>query len=153
MDAIELIKKDIKHLHQIITIYKEDLEEANKILVLSGKRIDIANAEHSGWSNYFYQKKVEVKHIREYIQSKVNEVHGELWVKYTESMNIMLTQKDKEQYIRRTPEYLNINELYLAINELYEQYERVLDAFEKRGYCLNNLTRLVVANNNDWVIP
>lgn len=152
-NAIDLLKKDINYLNEIIPIYKQDLMEANEIIKLTGKQIDIANAEHSGWVSYYHEKYVEIKNIKEYIQSKVNETHSLLWIKLTEKMNIILSQKDKEIYIKSNPEFLEINEKFLAIQELYDQYSRVLDAFEKRGYCLNNLTRLIIANTNDWIIP
>lgn len=153
MKAIELLKKDLKYIDQIIEIYREYINEAENVIKLSGKRIDIANAEHSGWSSYFHEKSVEVKHIKEYMQMRLNEVHGTLWIKFTEKMNIVLAQKDKEQYIRTDTAYLDINEQFLKIQELYDQFQRINDGFTTRGYCLNNLTRLLVASNNDWIIP
>jgi hypothetical protein len=152
-NAIDLLKKDLTYLDEIITIYKQDLTEANEIIKLSGKTIEIANAEHCGWINYFHEKQVEVKIIKEYIQSKLNEIHSQIWIRLTEKMNIILTQKDKETYIKSDQQYLEMNEKFLMIQELHDQFNRVVDSFEKRGYCLNNLTRLIIASANDWVIP
>jgi hypothetical protein len=153
MSAIDLVKKDISNIDKIIPIYQEYLVEADEMLKLSGKRIDQANAEHSGWANYYHEKEVEVKHIKEYMHMKLQEVHGTLWQKYTEKMDRMLAQKDKEEYIRRDPNYLNVLEYVLKINELHDQFLRVNTGFTQRGYSLNNLTRLIIASNNDWLIP
>lgn len=151
--SLDLIKKDLKHLDKIIEIYTEDLNEADILLKLTNKKIDMANAEHSGWKNYYHAKEVEVKYLKEYIRSKLDEVHGELWVKYTEKMDRVLTQKDKEQYIKREPIYLNILSEFLKIQELHEQFIRLNESFTTRGYVLNNLTRLITSDTNDWIIP
>ena len=151
--AIDIIKKDLNKIDSIIAIYNEDLKSADETINLRGKRIDIANAEHSGWANYYHEKEVEVKHILNYMEMKLDEVHGALWQKYTEKMNIVLANKDKEEYIKHDPIFLNIYEQYLKIQELHEQFLRLNESFKKRGYNLNNLTKLVIAQNGEWVIP
>ena len=153
MNAIDVVKKDIKNIDKVIIVYREDLLAADKLMELKDKRIDVANAEQSGWANYYHDKEVEIKHIQEYMQMKLQEVHGMLWAKYTEKMNIILSAKDKEEYIKHDPLYLNILEEVLKINELHNQFLRVNKSFEQRGYVLNNLTRLIIASNNDWLIP
>jgi hypothetical protein len=153
MNAIDVVKKDIKNIDKVILVYKEDLLAADELMILKDKRIDVANAEQSGWANYYHDKEVEIKHIQEYMQMKLQEVHGMLWTKYTEKMNIILSSKDKEEYIKHDPLYLNILEEVLKVNELHNQFLRVNKSFEQRGYVLNNLTRLIIASNNDWLIP
>lgn len=151
-NAIDLLKKDINYLNEIIPIYKQELIDAKEIIKLTNKEIGKANAEHSTWLNYYHEKFNEIKYIREYIQTKVNETHSTIWIALTEKMNIVLSQKDKEIYIKSNTEFLQIYEKYLAIQELYDQYHSLLEAFDRRGYCLNNLTKLIIANTNDWVI-
>jgi hypothetical protein len=152
MNSLELLKKDIKHLDQIITVYKEDLSEAEKVLHLSGKRIDIANAEQTGWADYYHQQSIEVKYLKEHVSVLLDEVYGRLWKQCTEKMDRVLVVKDKDHYIKHDPEYLAMIQPYLKISELYEQFQRVNESFHTRGYALNNLTRLIVAQSNDWII-
>ncbi len=153
MTGLEIVKKDITKLQSVIEIYKETLSEANNEIKLRGKQIDVANAEHAGLVNYYHEKEIEVKYIKEHVKMKLEEVHGQLWEKYTEKYDRTLLGKDKEEYIKRNPLYLDMLERYLAIQELYDQYVRVRDGFTSRGYVLNNLTRLVIATNNEWIVP
>ncbi len=152
MTSLELLKKDINNLDRIIAIYKEDLEDAEKVLKLSGKKIDIANAEQTGWADYYHQKSIEVKYLKEYVNVLLDEVYGKVWTRLTEKMDRVLVVKDKDHYIKHDPAYLAIIQPYLKISELYEQFQRVNDSFATRGYALNNLTRLIVAQSNDWII-
>ena len=150
--ALELLKKDLKYLDKIIDTFKEDLYNVNEILELSGKEISVAVAQHSGWSVYYDQKSIEVKYLKEYMEMKLSEVQGQLWVKYTEKMDRDLNDRSKTQYINQHPEYLNMKEQFLKINELHEQYEVINNGFKSRGYALNNLTKLISTQNNEWTI-
>jgi hypothetical protein len=152
MTPIELLKKDLKYLDKIVDQYKEDLYNVNEIIDLSKKEISVAVAQQSGWSVYYDQKSIEVKHIKEFMELKLNEVYGQLWVKYTEKMDRELNDKGKAQYINQNLDYLNMKEQYLKISELYEQYEVINNGFKTRGYALNNLTKLISTQNTEWTI-
>jgi hypothetical protein len=150
--SLELLKKDLKYLDKIIDQYKEDLYTVNEIIELSGKEISVAVAQHSGWLVYYDQKSIEVKYLKEYMEVKLAEVQGQLWIKYTEKMDRDLNDKAKTQYINQHPDYLNMKEQFLKIAELYEQYEVINNGFKSRGYALNNLTKLLSTQNNEWTI-
>lgn len=149
-NIIDALKKDLKILDKVVELYQQDLLEADEIIKLKGKQIDFANVEHSGWANYYHQKGVEVKNIRDYVEMKLEEVQGQLWMKYTEHYDRVLGQKDIERYIKQNPDYLNMYEKYLKVNELWGQFERVRESFKTRGYNLNNLTKLITANVQEW---
>jgi hypothetical protein len=149
-NIIDVLKKDLKVLDSVIELYQNDLMEADDIIKLKGKQIDFANVEHSGWANYYHQKGVEVKNIRDYVEMKLDEVQGQLWMKYTEHYDRQLAQKDIERYIKQNQEYLDMYEKYLKVNELWGQFERVRESFKTRGYNLNNLTKLITANVQEW---
>lgn len=149
-NIIDVLKKDLKVLDSVIELYQNDLMEADDIIKLKGKQIDFANVEHSGWANYYHQKGVEVKNIRDYVEMKLDEVQGQLWMKYTEHYDRQLAQKDIERYIKQHAEYLDMYEKYLKVNELWGQFERVRESFKTRGYNLNNLTKLITANVQEW---
>lgn len=150
--AIEYLKKDLKFLDQIIKPYKEDLENASTILDLTGKELSIACAQHVSWSVYYHQKSVEIKNVKDYMEMRLEEKHGELWRKYTEKSDWELNDKAKTQYINSNNDYLDVKEQYLKIKELYEQYEAINDGFKSRGYILNNLTKIVCTEHADWEI-
>jgi hypothetical protein len=149
-NIIDVLKKDLRVLDSVIELYQNDLIEADDIIKLKGKQIDFANVEHSGWANYYHQKGVEVKNIKDYVEMKLDEVQGQLWMKYTEHYDRQLAQKDIERYIKQNQEYLDMYEKYLKVNELWGQFERVRESFKTRGYNLNNLTKLITANVQEW---
>lgn len=153
MQAIDLVKKDLNNLDKVIKVYESYLEDVEGLLRISGKPLSVANAEHAGWANYYHEKEVEVKYIKEYVKTILDFTKGKLWQKYTEKMDRVLTPKDKEEYIKHDQVYLDMLEKYLKIEELHDQFKRVVDSFGVLGYSLSNLTKLVIASNDDWLIP
>lgn len=153
MNALDLIKKDLNNLDKVIDVYVSYLDEVEGLLRISGKPISVVNAEQSGWANYYHEKEVEVKYIKEYVKMILDSTKGKLWQKYTEKMDRALTPKDKEEYIKHDPVYLDMLEKYLKVEELHDQFKRVVSSYDKLGYALNNLTRLIIASNDDWLIP
>jgi len=149
-NIIDILKKDLTVLDKVIELYQQDLAEADDIIKLKGKQIDFANVEHSGWANYYHQKGVEVKNIKDYVDMRLEEVYGQLWIKYVEHYDRQLGPKDIEKYIKQNQTYLDMFEQHLKITELWGQFERVRESFKTRGYNLNNLTKLVTANVQEW---
>lgn len=149
-NIIDVLKKDLKVLDSVIELYQQDLMEADEIIKLKGKQIDFANVEHSGWANYYHQKGVEVKNIKDYMEMRLEAVVGQLWSRYVEHYDRQLSQKDIEKYIKKDQEYLDMLEQCLKINELWGQFERVRESFKTRGYNLNNLTKLITAGVHEW---
>lgn len=149
---IEMIKKDINNLDVIISQYKDDLYNVNDIIELEGKELTVANAQHVSWTVYYGQKCVEVKTLKDYMETVVEFKHGELWRKLTEKSDREYNDKAKGQYINSNEEYLNIKQQYLKIQELYEQFHAINDGFKSRGYVLNNLTKIICTEHSDWII-
>ena len=73
-------------------------------------------------------------------------------MKFTETYNRELSDRQKEKYIDNEEQYLSQYEIYLEIKDVYEQYEAVCNAFQSRGYALNNITKIRVASLEDVII-
>jgi len=149
---LELIKEDLNNIDKVINLYNQDLVDYKSNLVIMHKRIDIAVMEQAGWYSYYDTKRVELKTIYDYIGMQLDKVHSILWKKFTEKHSRELTQKDKDVYIKQDPAYMDMAIILLHTKEVYEQYVSVVESFKMRGYSLNNLTKLRVAQQEDWIV-
>jgi hypothetical protein len=150
--TLDLIIKDIANVNNVLQYYKNELEDFNSHLEIQHKRIDIAIIEQTGWYSFYDIKRIELKAIYEYLDMKLSIIHSIKWQKLTEKHNRELAQRDKEVYIKQDVEYTNMEIIVLHTKEIYEQYISAVESFKMRGYCLNNLTRLRVVNQDDWVV-
>lgn len=149
MSQIQDLGENYENLPDIIQEYQHALDQAKDNLNLSQKRMDVANIEQASWLAYYDERRVELRTLNKYFEAEVARIRGRIFKQLTENNARDLSDRAKEKYIDTEPAYLNVYEIYLEINEMYEQYIAVVAAFNQRGYALNNLTRLKVAQVED----
>ncbi len=151
MSLIERLGKDYKNLPDILAEYEKGLEEeiVKPKLNIKGKNLEAANAEHAGWQLYYESRRADLHALAKYFEARTAAARGKLFKKYTETYNRTLSDRQKDKYIDNDEQYLSQYEIYLEIKEVYEKYEAVCNAFQSRGYALNNITKIRVASLED----
>lgn len=147
-----IIKRDLSNLTEIKKFYINILKEAKDDLLIENKTYAKANSEHASKMYYYAEHLSELKRILKFIEIDANKTYGELFKKYTENVNIELSDKAKERYIFQEQEYIKVRERVIEIEDLIYKFELLLNAFEKRGYALNNLTKLIIEQVHNELI-
>jgi hypothetical protein len=145
MSRIDDLGDKNQYLPDILDEYQTVLDQAKGHIQLSGKEIGLANVEQASWLAYYDERRAELRTLDKWLESEVNRVRGRLFKAITEHNARDLSDRAKEKYIDTEPAYQNMYAVYLEIHETYEQFIAIVDAFKARGYALNNLTRLKVA--------
>lgn len=140
MSRIHELGVNFTNLPALIAVYEDAFNEVEDHLRLSGKVLDRALYEQSTYPIYYSQRRAELKTIMKFLDAQVASVRGRLTRKYNENYNPKLGERMMNSYIDAEEEYLKINELYLEVSELYDKYDAAVDAFDKRGFALRDLT-------------
>lgn len=130
----------LQNLPSVLASYENDIEQAKTILPIKGKTLDEAFKEQCAWPVYYYVKKSEVKTLVKYMEMQVAKVRGGLFRRYVEEHSRDLGERTIDKYINNEQDYLRMNELLLEVEELYEALSGIMDAFDKRGFALRDLT-------------
>lgn len=149
MSRILDLGKSNENLVSIILEYEDILSGYENNLTLKNKTLEQALKEQAGWVAYYHERRVELKTIVQHIECQLKRVRGQLYVQYNENYNPALGDRAIEKYIDREPEYLNMYQLLLEVQEILEKYNLVLDAFNRRGFVLRDITASRVAAVND----
>jgi len=154
LSLIERLGEDYKNLPDILTEYEAILSEdlVSPRLQIKGKNLEAANAEHAAWHLYYESRRAEMSSLVKFFDAKTAAVRGQLFKKFTEHYNRDLSDRQKDKYIDNEQKYLDQIEVYLEIKEIYEKYEAVCNAFQSRGYALNNITKIRVASLESVII-
>ena len=152
MSLLERLGKDYKNLPAILEEYEKGLQHVEENLTIKGKRLEAANVEQPSWHLYYESRRAELQTLVKFFDGKLSAIRGQLFKKYTEGYNRELSDRQKDKYIDNEEKYLNQLEIYLEIKEVYEKYQAVCDAFQSRGYALNNITKIRVASLEDVTI-
>jgi len=152
LSLIERLGKDYKNLPDILAEYEKGLEETKPRIEIKGKNLEAANSEHAAWQLYYESRRADLRTLVKYFEARTASARGKLFKKFTETYNRELSDRQKEKYIDNEEQYLSQYEIYLEIKDVYEQYEAVCNAFQSRGYALNNITKIRVASLEDVII-
>lgn len=140
MSKIGLIGPKNAGLPVLIAEYEDAFQDVEQHLKLTGKSLDSALKEQGSWVIFYAQRRAELKTILKYMDDQVAAVRGSLAKRYVENYSRALGERVMNSFIDGEQEYLRIRELYLEVEDLYNRYDAAVDAFEKRGYALRDLT-------------
>lgn len=132
--------------------YKRILHKAVDDLEFNGKTIQEACTEHASLYLYYFDKYCEIKTISEKYQIEIDKVIGELTIKYNENYSIALGSVLMSKYINQEPELVKIKKSLVDINEIKEKFMGVVESFKIRGFQLNNITKLRVAQIEEGLL-
>lgn len=136
------IGENYENLPSILAPYMDDIDQAKDRLRLKGKTIGEANKEQGSWLLHYDARRKELEVLHKYMEAQVAKVRGQLFRKFTENFSIDLSDRAKDKYIDKEPEYLKVYEVMLTVEEITEAFKSIVDAFIQRGYSLKNLTEL-----------
>lgn len=133
------------NLPKLIGEYEDALEGIENNLKLGGKTHDKALQEQATWPIYYAQRRAELKTLMKFIDAQVSSVRGSFSRRYNENYSTKLGERMMERYIDNEEGYLKVYELYLEVAELHDKFDAAVDAFDKRGFALRDLTAARVA--------
>lgn len=152
MSLIHRLGENYQNLPDILAEYEKELSFVEERLEIRGKRLEVANTEHAAWQYYYETRCADLHTLVKFFEGKTAAARGKLFKKYTETYNRELSDRQKDKYIDNDEAYLSQYELYLEVKEVHEKYQAVCNAFQSRGYALNNITKLRVAALEDVII-
>lgn len=152
MSRIADLGDNAEKLSSVLEEYEKALTGVEEVIEIKGKKLEHANRENPTWQLYYDQKRIELSTIVKYLELQINRVRGKHFVRFTETYQRELSDRAKDKYIDNEANVLAWNELYLEAKELYDKYQAVCDAFQSRGYALNNITKIRVASLEDAYI-
>lgn len=146
MSRIGDLGPNLANLPNIIASYEDALQQAREVLPIENKTLERAHKEQCAWIGYFDERRAELKTLVKYLMANESKVRGQLVRRYTERSTRALGERAMNSYIDSEAEYLAAHELLLEVEELYEKYTAVVEAFNKRGFALRDITAARVAD-------
>ena len=152
MSRIADLGKNNCNIVSIIEEYEQALDGYEQNLTIKSKTLEYALREQATWSAFYGERKTELKTIVNYLETQINKIRSQLYVQYNENYNPALSDRAIEKYIDREPEYISMWELQAEVKEILDKYDMVLDAFNRRGFALRDITASRIAMIHDTTL-
>ena len=135
------LAKDLSNFDAVLDVYKKEIEECEDRVAIRGKTLETALKEQPAWSAYYGERAAELSTLVKYMDMQVNKIRGQHTVRYKENYNPALSERMMDKYIDKEEDYLDMYESYLEVKELHEKYLQILEAFNRRGFALRDITQ------------
>jgi hypothetical protein len=139
----------LSEIDSIIELYSKKIKDWKQNIKLDGKNIEVVNIQQVAWCAYYDEMRVQIKSIHDFLDMKIRQIRGKLFLKISTSSSNDYSDRAKERIIDDSPEYLAIYRKYLEIKELYENIQSIVDQFKNRSYTLNNIVNIRIAALQD----
>jgi len=127
-------------LPRLLEQYEDDLSNYEKDLAIKGKLLGFAIKEQPTRSAYYGDRAIDLGTLVKHFEAQVKKVRAGLIRQYNDHFSISLSDRMLEKYIDGEDAYLSMNSLLLEVKELADKYAMVVDAFNRRGFALRDLT-------------
>lgn len=149
MSMISDLGKNLENLPNMLIDFDEILIGYENNIQVKGKTLEMALKEQASWYSYYNQNRLELNTIISYLESKLKRIKSNFYIQYNEHYNPKLGERAIEKYIDSEQDVQNMQDLILECQNLLDKYDMILDAFNRRGFVLNNITACRVNEIHD----
>lgn len=146
---IKAIGTNYKNIPTLLQVYDNDLLGYENNLTMKGKTLEHSLKEQASLVAYYAERKVELKTILSYLETQTKQVRALLYVQYNEQYSRSLGDRAIERYIDREEKYVEICNYVIEVEEVLEKYTMLIDAFNRRGFALRDITAARINLIND----
>lgn len=147
-----MLKDDLSNLNEVLDDFDQRLSGWKEDVSLGGRNIERANMEQPAFVAYYDQIKAEA-------ESLCNKMEMQAKVAKAKSVKTITNQSQKDHGERTVdkmadtdPAYVAKYMAYLEVKERYLKAKSVVDSLQQRGYSLNNIVKIRIAELNDITI-
>lgn len=149
---VEELNDDFSNIDVILEAYVKLMNGYKKDLSLNNKTLQVANMEQASVMAYYDQIKIEVEIILDLCDLKVKEIRAKTLKNILDKSNKAYGERTVEKLIDENPSYIKMYKTFLKIKEVYLKLKSIVDCFDQRGFSLNNITKVRVADMENAIL-
>ena len=133
------------NLPNILIQFENELKEASTRLENKGKLLETCLSENSAFMHYYDERKNMLYTLVKFFKMEIERVRSTLYISYTENYSKSLSHQQILKYLDGEKAFITVQQLSLEVEEMYEQYVSAVENFKGRGFALQYITKLRVA--------
>jgi hypothetical protein len=149
IEKIGSVKKDLSNLQVVLYEIRALLNNAKNEVKIAGKTLRKANVEQPALFGYYDEIRVHLQHLSDFVEIQILRRKAQVLKYISENSQMDFGERVREKLVDDDPEYVDLRIKKLEVEEVLEMTKSICKRFEQRGYTLNNISKLVVAQSQD----
>lgn len=151
--AIDLdVGLQYENLPDILGKYEDEYEVHPTHTNLKSMPVGEAARDLPEWQRYYGVRYAELKKLLAFMESRVAQVRGKLFMGVKKSSNVALNQSEIMRYVDADEDFMRVNRYMLEVKELCDKYGEAINTCKTIGYSLNNITKLLIEGHEDYML-
>ena len=142
-----IIQNDLSSLPEALDWYLEELNGGQEAISINGNLMS-QNQIHPGLIAYYDAMHTDLDMILELVERNYRITRGTILKQWAEDppTSKKLSTTEQKEIVETEPDVMEAFELVQEVKYVYSHYSSLLKALEQRGYTLNNIVKLRLAN-------
>lgn len=132
--------------------YDELVEKGDEHFNLSGKRLEKVAIELPKLQTKYSKALKEIKGLVEFINIVKDKRVAKAWKKFTEGYPAKLGPNDIKQYVNGEASIVEINQILIEVELTKQHLESIVQGFEQMGWMIAHVTKLRVAELQEYIL-
>lgn len=147
----QAIKNNEGSLPEVLKFFEEEYKVGQQEIKTTGKNLTECCAKIASFYEYRMSQLQELEAILKHFEMKISKEKSELYKKYLENYNRVLTSTDIKNYIEGQPTVVALQTIINEITLVRNKFISLTTGFATMNYQLSNLSRLY-ASGIDGII-
>lgn len=132
--------------------YDELVENGDEHFNLSGKRLEKVAIDLPKLQTKYSKALKEIKGLVEFINVVKDKRVARAWKKFTEGYPAKLGPNDIKQYVNGEASIIEINQILIEVELTKQHLESIVEGFEQMGWMIAHVTKLRVAELQEYIL-
>jgi hypothetical protein len=132
--------------------YEELIEKADPLFNLAGQRLEVVARELPKHQTKYSKALKEIKGLVEWLNTVKDKRVAKVWKRFTEGYAAKLGPNDIKNYVGGDKEIIEINQIIIEVELIKQQLESVVSGFEQMGWMVAHITKLRVAELQEYIM-
>jgi len=142
-----VIRENPERIIEACNWYRENLDQAFDDMAIEGN-LQMANQLHPGLVAYYNAMHTDLDMIEEYCKQSVIATKARRLRQWIENppFNTKVNETTMKSLLETDEEVIEANSILLEVQDVFKKYTGLMKVLNDRGYSLNNITKLRIAN-------
>lgn len=136
----------------ILPKYEKLVEDADEYFNISGKKLEKVATELPKLQSRYSRALKEMKGLTQWLETVKDKRNAKAWKKFTEGYPVKLGPNDIKNYVNGDPQIIEINQIIIEVELVRQHLESIVTAFEQMGWMIGHVTKLRVAELQEYIL-
>jgi hypothetical protein len=142
----------LEEILPVLPKYEKMVVEADELFNLSGKKLEKVATELPKYQSKYSKALKDMKGLCAWLETVKDKRNAKVWKKYAEGYPAKISPTDIKNYVNGDSAIIEINQIIIEVELVRQHLESIVEGFEQMGWMVGHVTKLRVAELQEYIL-